>query len=316
MRRPNQGKAPAPPSAAALRPPLGELLHAFQDFLRVERRLSAHSVESYGRDVRAFLGWAQGEGRAEPGGWDRSTVVAHLGALRRQGKADRTLRRHLAALRAFSRFLAREERVEADFTADLDQPSTWRRLPKTLTGEEVERLLAAPDALTPEGERDGAMLELLYATGMRVSELVSLRMGQARLEAGFCLVHGKGDKTRLVPLGDLARSRVERYLEEVRPSFLRGRQSDYIFLTRRGGPMTRQTFWVRLKRWARAAKIEREVSPHMLRHSFATHLLRRGADLRAVQAMLGHADISTTEVYTQVDREGLRDVVDRHHPRG
>ncbi|MBI4251128.1 MAG: site-specific tyrosine recombinase XerD [Candidatus Tectomicrobia bacterium] len=286
------------------------------DFLVVERRLAPLTVESYGMDLRSFLAWAQENGAGEPSAWARTTVTARLGALRRQGKSDRTLRRHLSALRAFIRFLVREGAVEADFTADIVQSAAWRRLPKTLTDEEVDRLLAAPDENTLESRRDGAMLELLYATGMRVSELVQLRLGQVRLDAGFCLVHGKGEKTRLVPLGDVARKRVADYLAEVRPAFRRGRLSDYLFLTRRGGPMTRQAFWFRIKIWSHIAEIKCEVSPHMLRHSFATHLLRRGADLRALQALLGHADISTTEVYTQVDRDALRKMVDRFHPRG
>lgn len=307
---------PSAPGGRELGPPLEDLLRGFEDFLVVERRLAPLTVESYRTDLRAFLAWAQRSGAGKPSAWDRGTVTAHLGALRRQGKSDRTLRRHLSTLRAFARYLVREGAAGADFTADIAQSSAWKRLPKTLSDEEVDRLLASPDEKTLEGRRDGAMLELLYATGMRVSELVQLRLGQLRLDAGFCLVHGKGDKTRLVPLGDAARRRVAAYLDEVRPAFRRGRLSDHIFLTRRGGPMTRQAFWFRLKIWSKVAEIKREISPHMLRHSFATHLLRRGADLRAVQALLGHADISTTEIYTQVDREGLRKTLDRFHPRG
>ncbi|OGL62813.1 MAG: site-specific tyrosine recombinase XerD [Candidatus Tectomicrobia bacterium RIFCSPLOWO2_12_FULL_69_37] len=307
---------PPPGPEAGLPPALAELLRGFEDFLVAERRLAPLTVESYRTDLRAFLAWGQKSGAGEPSAWDRAAVTAHLGALRRGGRSGRTLRRHLSTLRVFARFLVREGRVAADFTADIAQSSAWKRLPKTLTDEEVDRLLAAPDEKTLEGRRDGAMLELLYATGMRVSELVQLRLGEVRLDAGFCLIHGKGDKTRLVPLGDVARQRVAAYVEEVRPAFRRGRLSDHLFLTRRGGPMTRQAFWIRLKIWAKVAEIKREISPHMLRHSFATHLLRRGADLRTVQALLGHADISTTEVYTQVDREGLRRMVDRFHPRG
>ncbi len=301
-----------------LHPKLEEILHNFHDYLLIERRLSPASVESYALDIRAFLLWSQKNGVTSPDAWSRESVLAHLGDLRKQEKADVTVRRHLAALRAFSKFLIREGMTAEDFTADISPTSTWKRLPKALSGEEVDRLLAAPDEGTPEGVRDGAMLELLYATGMRVSELVGLRLAQIQLreDAAFSLVQGKGDKTRLVPMGDLARSRVLDYLESARALMLRARKSDYVFVTRRGGPMTRQAFWIRLKIWARHAGIGRTVSPHMLRHSFATHLLSRGADLRAVQAMLGHADISTTEIYTQIDRDALRQAVDTHHPRG
>lgn len=298
--------------------PLKDILCKFLDYLMIEKRMSLASLESYRLDIRGFLLWCQKKGAVSSFDWNREICLAHLGDLRRQEKADVTVRRHLAALRSFSKFLLREGMAQEDLTEDISTSSSWKRLPKALSDEEVERLLAAPDDSSPENFRDGAMLELLYATGMRVSELVSLRMAQVQLraDAAFSLVQGKGDKMRLVPIGDLARSRVLAYLETARPLILRSRKSEYIFVTRRGGPMTRQAFWIRLKRWASQAGIERTVSPHMLRHSFATHLLRRGADLRSVQAMLGHADISTTEVYTQIDRDALRQVVDSHHPRG
>lgn len=301
-----------------LHPNFEEILRNFHDYLLIERRLSPASVESYALDVRAFLLWSQKNEATSPSGWNRESVLAHLGDLRKQEKAGVTVRRHLAALRAFSKFLIREGIMAEDFTNDISPSSTWKRLPKALSGEEVDRLLAAPDDSTPEGIRDGAMLELLYATGMRVSELVGLKMVQIQLreDAAFSLVQGKGDKTRLVPMGDLARNRVLEYLDSARALMLRARKSDFVFVTRRGGPMTRQAFWVRLKIWARRAEIGRAVSPHMLRHSFATHLLSRGADLRSVQAMLGHSDISTTEIYTQIDRDALRQAIDRHHPRG
>mgnify|MGYP001594132416 FL=1 len=306
-----------PPAAGGggLGPELEGLLQGFLDFLAVERRLARLTVESYGLDLRAFLAVLREGGAARPSAWDRSVVTDHLGRLRGEGKSDRTLRRHLSAIRSFARYLAGEEIVPEDFTAGVVQSAAWRRLPKTLTGEEMDRLLAAPDAKTLEGRRDGAMLELLYATGMRVSELVQLRLGQIRLDAGFCLVHGKGDKTRLVPLGDLARARVGAYLEEVRPAFRRGRLSDHLFLTRRGGPMTRQAFWQRLRKWSKVAGIQRAISPHMLRHSFATHLLRRGADLRSIQEMLGHVSLSTTQKYTHLATDQLLAVYDKTHPR-
>lgn len=288
----------------------------YQDYLSIERRMSPRSVESYVRDARDFLLWAQRGKRTNPKAWERSDVVANLARLRGEGKADTTIRRHLAALRVFSRFLLREGIIDTEFTADISQPAAWKRLPKTLSADQVEQLLAAPDEETPEGIRDGAMLEMLYATGMRVSELVGLKITQVQMDAGFSLINGKGDKTRLVPVGDVALDRLKEYFETARLSLLRGKTSDFVFVTRRGGGMTRQAFWIRLKKWALSAGIDGKVSPHMLRHSFATHMVRHGADLRAVQAMLGHADISTTEIYTHVDRDALREAVDEHHPRG
>ncbi|MCM2269476.1 MAG: tyrosine recombinase, partial [Thermoanaerobaculia bacterium] len=201
-----------------------------------------------------------------------------------------------------------------DPTATLVTPRRVRRLPAVLGERDVASLLAAPDVATPRGLRDRAMLELLYASGLRVSELVGLRLPQLRLEAGFLIAFGKGSKERVVPVGESAEAWLRRYLAEVRPRWARGRH-DAVFVTARGGAMTRQTFWGLIKRHGRAAGIEQPLSPHVLRHSFATHLLEHGADLRAVQAMLGHADISTTEIYTHVHRERLRRVYDEHHPR-
>ncbi|MDA0999942.1 MAG: site-specific tyrosine recombinase XerD [bacterium] len=300
----------------SLSPDLEANLLSFEDHLRIERRLSERTIESYGHDLRGFLVFLQEAGMADPKNWSRAEVVGRLGRLQEQGRSGTTVRRHLASIRAFVRFLLREGVLREDVTADMSHPSAWRRLPKVLTDEEVEKILAAPDDQKAESVRDGAMLEILYATGIRVSELVEMKVTEIDRRAGFCIVRGKGGKTRLVPVGDVAIERLGRYLEEGRQTLLRQRRSDYLFVTRRGGAMTRQAFWSRLNVWARAAGIERRVSPHMLRHSFATHLLRGGADLRAVQSMLGHADISTTEIYTHVEREKLRETVDFHHPRG
>ncbi len=310
------GKKRAVGTAELLKDNYREHICNYQDYLLIDRRMSPNSVESYIRDSGKFLLWAQRRKITDLRSLGRDEMLAHIAHLREEGRADTTLRRHLAALRVFSRYLLREKWIDADFTADISYSAAWKRLPKTLSYDEVDRLLAAPDKQTPEGVRDGAMLEMLYATGMRVSELVGLKIPQIRLDAGFSIVHGKGDKTRMVPVGDLARDRVGEYLETARSALLRGRITDFVFVTRRGGGMTRQAFWVRLKRWALEAGINRPVSPHMLRHSFATHLLRNGADLRAIQSMLGHADISTTEIYTHIDRDSLRDALDKHHPRG
>jgi integrase/recombinase XerD len=312
---PNMKNRP-PVAARKLNSKLEDMRRNYQDYLSIERRMSPMSVESYVRDARDFLLWAQRGKRTNPKAWERGDVVANLARLRVEGKADTTIRRQLAAIRVFARFLLREGIVDADFTVDISQPAAWKRLPKTLSANQVERLLAAPDGKTAESVRDGAMLEMLYATGMRVSELVGLKITHVQMDAGFSLINGKGDKTRLVPVGDVALGRLREYLDTARLSLLRGKTSDFIFVTRRGDGMTRQAFWVRLKRWALLAGIGGNVSPHMLRHSFATHMVRGGADLRAVQAMLGHADISTTEIYTHVDRDALREAVDEHHPRG
>ncbi len=295
---------------------LVDILRTFRDFLLIERRRAVNTVESYGRDVESFFYWLQENEDVSPANWSKSIVIDYLKDKREKGKSDTTLRRHLASIRALARLLVRDGYAKEDFTADIAQPAKWKRLPKTLSQEEMSKILLAPDGKTPQAVRDKAMFELLYATGMRVSEIIRLKLNQIELESGFCIVHGKGDKSRLVPIGDAAKDMLADYLGAARQSLLRARKSDYVFLTGRGGPMTRQAFWARVKRWAKEAGVGKSVSPHVFRHSFATHLLNHGADLRAVQAMLGHSDISTTEVYTHVDREKLRGLLDKSHPRG
>ena len=295
---------------------LVDILRIFKDFLLIERRRAENTVESYGRDVESFFYWLQENKQNSPANWSKNTVIEYLKDNREKGKSDTTLRRRLASIRALARLLVRDGYVKEDFTADIVQPSKWKRLPKTLSQEDISRILLAPDDKTPQAVRDRAMFELLYATGMRVSEIIRLKINQIELESGFCIVHGKGDKSRLVPIGDAAKEMLADYLDTARLSLLRARRSDYVFLTGRGGPMTRQAFWARVKKWAKVAGVGKGVSPHVFRHSFATHLLNHGADLRAVQAMLGHSDISTTEVYTHVDRQKLRGLLDKSHPRG
>ena len=295
---------------------LVDISRTFRDFLLIEHRRAVNTVESYGRDVESFFCWLQENGDVSPANWSKSIVIDYLRDKREQGKSDTTLRRHLASIRALARLLVRDGYVKEDFTADIVQPAKWKRLPKTLSQEDMSKILLAPDDKTPQAMRDRAMFELLYATGMRVSEIIRLKLNEIELESGFCIVHGKGDKSRLVPIGDVAKDMLADYLGTARQSLLRARKSDYVFLTSRGGPMTRQAFWARVKRWAKEAGVGKNVSPHVFRHSFATHLLNHGADLRAVQAMLGHSDISTTEVYTHVDRQKLRGLLDKSHPRG
>jgi integrase/recombinase XerD len=295
--------------------PLDPALDLFLSHLRVEKGLAANSVEAYARDLRRYL---DDLARGGSDSWDRvgrPQVQAHLASLTRRGISARSQARALSALRAFHRLLLRERLAPADPTDEVDSPRGGRRLPSVLSPGEVERLLGTPDPRTGPGARDRAMLELLYATGLRVSELVSLDLNQVDLEARVLLARGKGSKERLVPVGAPAAEALRRWLAGPRQRMLRGRQSRDLFVTPRGRRMTRQGFWKLLGRYARSAGIRRRFSPHTLRHAFATHLLAGGADLRAVQAMLGHADISTTQIYTHVDRSQVRRLYDRHHPR-
>jgi integrase/recombinase XerD len=282
--------------------------------LAVERGLSPRTLEAYRGDLTRTGEWLEREQLSALHEARSAELAAYLRDLHKQGRNPRSIARALSALRSFFAFRSGEGERQDDPTVHLETPKRLRRLPKVLDEEEVRRLLAAPDTATPEGFRDRTMLELLYATGLRVSELVGLRLAQLRLDGGFLIAFGKGSKERVVPVGETAEQWLRRYLAEMRPRQARGRH-DAVFVTRRGGAMTRQGFWKRLKALGRAAGIERPLSPHVLRHSFATHLLEHGADLRSVQAMLGHADISTTEIYTHVHRERLRRVYDRFHPR-
>ena len=303
-------------SPAAEGGPLAPALELFLAHLRVEKGLARNSVESYSRDVRRYLAFLSAAGRSC---WDdvtRQDVQAHLGALARDGIAPRSQARALSAIRGLHRLLLSERVARADPTDEVDAPRRTRKLPQLLSRDEVDRLLAAPrQARGAAGIRDRAMLELLYATGLRVSELVTLEVNQVDLESRVLLARGKGNKERLVPVGAPAADALRAWLGGPRERVLRLRRSRDVFVTPRGRRMTRQGFWKLLGRYARAAGISRRISPHKLRHSFATHLLEGGADLRAVQAMLGHADVSTTEIYTHVDRTQARRLHSRHHPR-
>ncbi|HSL18251.1 MAG TPA: site-specific tyrosine recombinase XerD [Methylomirabilota bacterium] len=290
-----------------------DLIQDYVAHLVVERNLSPRSVESYARDLRQFAAWA-GERRLAVEGIDRAAIRDYLGARRDAGLAPRSAARALSALRGFFRFLVADERLAADPTANIRSPALWRTVPHALSGPDIEVLLAAPDTATDLGLRDRAMLETLYATGLRVSELVALTTDRVRLDPGYVRVYGKGRKERLVPLGLSAISWIERYLEGSRSLLDRERRPE-LFLNHRGGALTRQGFWKILRRHARAAGIRAHLSPHVVRHSFATHLVENGADLRAVQMMLGHASLTTTEIYTHVARERLRRLYDEKHPR-
>lgn len=301
-------------------PPGLRALDRWLEALAVERGLAENSVMAYGRDLRRLAEWLgeDGGGRDLPDA-SREDLAAHVRALRRRGLSPRSLRRALSSIRGFYGYLVAAGERADDPSADLVAPRLLQRLPRVLTEEEVERLIAAPDTATPLGLRDRAMIEVLYATGLRVSELVGLTLTQlrrdprGRLESGFLLVTGKGSKERVVPLGEEAETWLARWLSGARPELAKGRHQA-VFVNRRGGALTRQGCWKILKGHARAAGV-REVSPHVLRHSFATHLLEHGADLRAVQTMLGHSDVSTTEIYTHVHRARLRSLYDEFHPR-
>jgi integrase/recombinase XerD len=295
--------------------PLEPALDLFLAHVRVEKGLSANSVEAYGRDLRRYLGFLSERGLSSWMDVRRANLQAHLAWLLSRGISARSQARALSAIRALHRLLAAERIAAEDPSDEIEAPRPTRRLPGLLSVDEVERLLATPRPRTAAGARDKAMLELLYATGLRVSELVTLDVNQVDLESRVLLARGKGSKERLVPVGAPAAEALRRYLAGPREALLRGRRSRDLFVTPRGGRMTRQGFWKLLGRYARAAGIRRAISPHKLRHSFATHLLSGGADLRAVQAMLGHADISTTQIYTHVDRSHLQRLYQRHHPR-
>lgn len=295
--------------------PLDSAVQQFLDHLKVERELSPATVEAYGRDLAAFARFAADRQVGEVAGVRPLHVLDFLVKLTEDGLSARSQARKLIALRQLFSFLKRERILEINPTEDVDLPRFGRRLPDFLSLDEVERLIAQPDRKSPRGLRDGAMLETLYATGLRVSELIRLRLRDVNFDAGYLLAFGKGRKERLVPIGEVALTSLRSYLELARPAFAHGRTTEALFLTHHGRAMTRQGFWKLIGRYARAAGIRKAISPHKLRHSFATHLVERGADLRAVQAMLGHADIGTTEIYTHLSRGHLRRVYERHHPR-
>lgn len=291
------------------------LLDGYLDHLRVERGLAARSVEAYAGDLIRFAVYTRQAGKAFAT-VDSGDVASWLVSLSKAGISARAQARKLSALRGFYKFLLAERHVPSDPTALVTGPKLPRKLPHVLSFAEVETLLTAPDQSTPRGVRDTAMIQLLYASGLRVSELVGLKISDVDLDQSYVSVLGKGEKRRLVPFGEVARDAMLRYVREVRPRWAGRADSAHLFITERGTGMTRQGFWKLLGRYARTAGIDKPISPHKLRHSFATHLLERGADLRSVQTMLGHADIATTQVYTHVTAEHLRATHGRFHPRG
>ena len=298
---------------ATTRPAVDPLIEQFLDSLWLERGASRLTLAAYRRDLASLAAHLTPHDKT-PADATHGDLLGYLAA---QGSlAPRSLARRLSALRGFYRYLLREGRIAEDPSTRIDSPRLGRPLPRTLSETDVERLLEAPGDACAQALRDGAMLELLYATGLRVSELVGLRLAQVDLNRGVLVVLGKGARERMVPIGDTALMRLESYLAHGRSALLDGQVSDALFVTRRGGAMTRQAFWHRLRAHAQRAGLSQLPSPHTLRHAFATHLLNHGADLRAVQMLLGHADLSTTQIYTHVARERLKALHARHHPRG
>ena len=287
----------------------------FINYLAVERGLAQNTLESYGRDLRQFQSYLQTSQMDFLKDSSRSTILTYLNSLHNKGRAVSTISRNLAAIKSFYQYLVREKYLEKDPAANLESPKLEKKLPKILTVQEVEELLKQPDTILPAGLGDKAMLELLYATGIRVSELISLNISDINLDMGYIKCFGKGSKERIVPLGSIAAKCVQDYVGRGRNKLVRTYEESALFVNHHGNRLTRQGFWKIIKKYAHEARILKEITPHTLRHSFATHLLENGADLRSVQEMLGHADISTTQIYTHVTKNRLKEVYDKAHPR-
>ncbi|WP_307473243.1 site-specific tyrosine recombinase XerD [Cytobacillus purgationiresistens] len=296
---------------------MNDQLKDFIHYLVVEKGLAKNTILSYERDLKSYIKYvAKVEKLPELNAVQRLYIVHFLAHLKEQGKSSKTLARHTASIRAFHQFLLREKVTDHDPSVHIESPQPERTLPKVLSMAEVETLLETPKLVNHFGLRNKAMLELLYATGIRVSELINLEIGDIHLSMGFVRCIGKGNKERIIPLGRTAQGALEKYINEGRPQFAKSKHKvDVLFLNHHGKGLTRQGFWKILKRLAEEAGIQKELTPHTLRHSFATHLLENGADLRAVQEMLGHADISTTQIYTHVSKARLKDVYSQFHPR-
>jgi len=295
---------------------MDDLVDRYINYLLVEKGLAAKTIESYSLDLSGFLNFLRQAGIDQIAPVDPAVLLKHLISLRDNGLGPRSRARHLVTLRGFFRFLVHEKLLTHDPSRLIDMPKSGLRLPDVLSFKDVEKLLNAPDPAKPKEARDAAMIELLYAAGLRVSELVGLKPRDVNLEAGFVRVFGKGSKERVVPIGLYAKEKVHTYLETFRPLLLKTYTSSYLFVGRAGKPLTRQGFWKLLRQYVQRAGIHKNVTPHSLRHSFASHLLEGGADLRAVQIMLGHVDISTTQIYTHVARERLKRIHEQYHPRG
>lgn len=291
------------------------LVEEFINYLAVERGLADNTLDSYNRDLNQFKVFLEKEKVEDMQKATRNVIMSYLLFLQKRGRATATVSRHLAALKSFYHFLLREKYIEKDPTANLESPKLEKKLPHVLSVHEVEMLLNQPKAIEPGGIRDKAMLELLYATGIRVSELISLDIDHINLDMGYIRCFGKGSKERIVPVGSFARKCINEYLQKARAKLIKNRGEQALFVNQHGKRLTRQGFWKIIKKYARKAGISKEITPHTLRHSFATHLLENGADLRSVQEMLGHADITTTQIYTHLTKGRLREVYAKSHPR-
>ena len=297
-------------------PSIDVLIDQYLNYLLIEKGLSKATLDSYSVDVIRYQEFLHENGVDRLSDTDTPLILKHLISLRNSGLGTRSRARHLVSIRGIYRFAVQEKRLKHDPSRLVDLPKLSFKLPDVLAVDEVSQLLNTPDTSKPVGVRDAAMLELLYAAGLRVSELVNLKLQDINLEAGFVRVFGKGAKERVVPIGLPAQTKVAFYIENARKAALKNKLSPYLFIARAGKPITRQGFWKLLRRYADQARIHKKISPHSLRHSFATHLLEGGADLRAVQIMLGHMDISTTQIYTHVTRKHLKDLHQKFHPRG
>ncbi|HOD34633.1 MAG TPA: site-specific tyrosine recombinase XerD [Syntrophales bacterium] len=295
---------------------MDERIDEFMNFMAVEKGSSLNTLEAYSRDLRRFADYLKEEEITALGAVDPGHLVDFLGTLKKGGLSATSINRNLAAIRGFYRYLLRSGHIAENVLTKVSLAKSWVRLPDTLNLREMEKLLQKPDDATPQGLRDRAMLELLYATGLRVSELLTLTVNDLNWQVGCLAATGKGRKERIVPVGKAAIAILRRYVDESRPLLLKGEKTNILFVNRRGGGLTRQALWKTIRKYAALAGLQKKVHPHTFRHSFATHLLEGGADLRAVQVMLGHADISTTQVYTHVTRERLKEIHRKYHPRG
>jgi integrase/recombinase XerD len=291
------------------------LLDQFLNYLVVEKGLSLNTLESYSRDLNKYLDFLSVKGIKDISATSDVTIVSFISALKKKRLSNRSIARNVTSIKMFYTFFTENHYIRKNPTLTIETAKGETKLPQVLSIEEVELLLQKPDRNTVRGLRDAALLELLYATGLRVSELVYLPVNNLNLEAGYLIAYGKGSKERLVPIGEVAQNAIREYLKKARPVLLGNSQSHYLFLTRNGKPFTRQGFWKLIKKYTLSTGIQKNISPHTLRHSFASHLLERGADLRSVQMMLGHVDISTTQIYTRVNTERLKKIHNQYHPR-
>ena len=295
---------------------MNDFIDEYLNFLTVEKGVSRHTLDAYSRDLNRYISFICSSGIKEIANVTPDDVISYLARIKKDGLNARSVNRALAAVRGFYKFLIREKKIDTNPVANIELAKVWTRLPDTLSKEEINLLLGEPGLKTPHAMRDTAMMELMYATGIRVSEVITLTMGNINWQVGYLVVMGKGSKERIVPIGRSAYNCLHDYINCARPGFVKAHATNTLFLNRSGRGLTRQGFWKILKKYAMKAGLQKKVHPHTFRHSFASHLLEGGADLRSVQTMLGHADISTTQIYTHITRERLKHIHKKYHPRG